>query len=370
MSNLRPPWRPGARKPDARQRDARQPDARQRDARQIRPGAVSSPVERALEQYARAELEPDPASLARGRAAIVVRFDRAAAAWGPTTDARPAGATDAVAVGPGARAGAAAGRTWPWSGAPLRVRMAAALAGAALVVSGAGAAFAASGPGGPLYATRLDIETFTLPPAGSAAWFNAETGRLGARLSEAESAAGAGNANAVEAAVGAYRSILSQTVAAADTSAPGTVPPGLTRALDRHAELLSSLLARAPAQAHAALRAALGELQGAVAASGSPSLSSTPGSGTAPGNATPPAAGNPGSAAGPQRTHPPAAHTPPPKSRGGKGAEPSPTATPEAARWGTSRPVTAHETVGHRGRGLGHQVVLAGFAIRAGHAPR
>lgn len=326
----------------------------------------SGPVERALEQYARTELEPDPASLARGRAAIVARFDRVAAAWGLTTDGRPADAP--VGTHTGARA--AAGRTWPWSGAPLRVRMAAALAGAALLISVSGAAFAASGPGGPLYATRLDIETFTLPPAGSAAWFNAETGRLSARLSEAQNAAGADNANAVEAAVGAYSSILSQTVAAADTSAPGTVPPGLTRALDRHAELLSSLLTRAPEQAQAALRAALGKLQGAVAASGAPSLSSKPGTGTAPNGNTPPAAGNPGSAPGQQYTPAPALHTPPPKNHGGKGAEPTPTPTPEAALWGASRSVVTREAVAHRGRGLGRQVAFAGFVVRADQAPR
>ncbi len=338
------------------------PPRRRRGAPRVDLGTGGNPLEHAIEQYARAEIDPDPASLARGRAAVVARFDRAAADWGHDTDARPAGAT----VGTGARARSATRRTWPWSGARLRVRVAAGLAGAALLVSGAGAAFAASGPGGPLYATRLDIEALTLPPAGSTAWFDAEAGRLGARLNEAENAAGADNTSAVEAAVGAYRSILSQTVAAADSSAPGTVPPGLTRALDRHEELLSSLLARAPAQAQAALRAALGELQGAGVASGSPSLSSKPGTGTAPNKATSPAAGNPGS----QRTHPPADHTPPPKNRGGKGAEPSPTPTPEAALRGTSRPVAAREALAHRGRGLGRQVVLAGFVVRAGHAPR
>ena len=315
------------------------------------------PVERALERYARTALEPDQASLARGRAAILARFDLAAGAWSPATDAQ--GADMPVGVGGGSRG--VAGRSWPWSGARPRVRLAAALAGAALLVAVSGAAFAASGPGGPLYATRLDIEAITLPPIGSAAWFNAETGRLSARLNEAEGAAASDNASAVEAAVGAYRAILSQTITAADTSAHGAVPPGLARALDRHAGLLSSLLARAPTQARAALRAALGELQGAVGASGSPSRSSKP----------PTGAGNPGAAPGPQRTPAPALRTQPPKSHGGKGAQPTPTPTPEAVTWEAPRAAAARQAMAHHhGRGIGRQLVLAGFEIRADQAPR
>ena len=325
------------------------------------------PVERALERYARTELEPDQASLARGRAAILARFDLAAGAWSSATDAQGA----EMPVGGVGGSGGVAGRSWPWSGARPRVRLAVTLAGAALLIAVSGAAFAASGPGGPLYATRLDIEAITLPPTGSAAWFNAETGRLSARLSEAEGAAASDNASAVEAAVGAYRSILSQTITAADTSSRGSVPPGLARALDRHAELLSSLLARAPTQARAALRAALGELQGAVGASGSPSRSSKPGTGITPGMTTPPGAGNPGAAPGPQRTPAPALHTQPPKSHGGKGAQPTPTPTPEAVTWEAPRAAAARGAMAHHhGRGIGRQLVLAGFEIRADQAPR
>ncbi len=325
------------------------------------------PVERALERYARTALEPDQASLARGRAAILARFDLAAGAWSPATDTQGAD----MPVGAGGGSSGVAGRSWPWSGARPRVRLAAALAGAALLVAVSGAAFAASGPGGPLYATRLDIEAITLPPTGSAAWFNAETGRLSARLNEAEGAAASDNASAVEAAVGAYRAILSQTITAADTSAHGAVPPGLARALDRHAGLLSSLLARAPTQARAALRAALGELQGAVGAPGSPSLSSKPGTGITPGMTTPPGAGNPGAAPGPQHTPAPDLHTQPPKSHGGKGAQPTPTPTPEAVTWEAPRAAAAREAMAHHhGRGIGRQMVLAGFEIRADQTPR
>jgi hypothetical protein len=331
------------------------------------------PVERALERYARTELEPDQASLAQGRAAILARFDLVAGAWSSATDVH--GADIPVGAGSGSRR--IAGRSWPWSDARPRVRLAVALAGAALLVAVSGAAFAASGPGGPLYTTRLDIEAITLPPTGSAAWFSAEAGRLSARLSEAEGAAASDNTNAVEAAVGAYRTILSQTITGADTSTHGAVPPGLARALDRHAELLSSLLARAPKQAQAALRAALGELQGAVAASGSPSLSSRPGTGIAPGMTTPPGAGNPGTAPGPQRTPAPALHNQPPKSHGGKGAQPTPTPTPEALTWEAPRAAaarealtTAREARAHHGRPYGRQLMLAGFEMRADQAPR
>jgi hypothetical protein len=253
---------------------------------------------RALQRHATEMLSPDPTALARMRSELLAAFDAAASG----AEAIPAGA-DAAKPGTGAATGRARRRRWSMAAATsLRVRAAALVTAVAVLAGGAGVVYAASAPGGPLYTTRLDIEALTLPPAGTAAWYSAELGRLGARLSEAESATTADNAPAVEAAAQAYQAILSQTVTATSRSATGSngdssagrVPPGLTRALDRHEAVLSALLQSAPAAAQPALRAALSQV-GKAASAGQPEPAG-PGVATGP-QATAPAgpgrAGNP-----------------------------------------------------------------------------
>ena len=296
------------------------------------------PVLRALERYAGAALDADPGTLARGRDALVARFLQA-----PGSRA---------IVDPRADRRASAPRRWV---APtpsrLRTRVAAGLAAALLVVAGAGATVAASGPGGPLYTTRVALEALSLPPAGSSAWYSAEAVRLGDRLAEAEHASASDNVTAVEAAVQAYQSILSQTVSGTTASASASIPPGLARALDRHEAILERLLDRAPSRARPALEAALGQLQATVG-TGSPALSTGPGrapgssgsSATTPGHAVAPgASAGPGTSTAPGRGRAPApaGATPPAKGRGDKGSAPGATAEPAAVTRGSERAAQA-----------------------------
>jgi hypothetical protein len=261
-------------------------------------------LEHALEQYARAVLDPDAAALARGRSASIRQFQRAA------QESAPAGRA----------MGRPLGKPWGWNRTGIRTRAAAGLAGLVLVLGGTGIAVAASAPGGPLYATRLNIETLTLPAKGSSAWFSAEAERLSSRVSEAQSAARADNLPGVDAAVAAYSAILSQTVSEAHATPSATVPPGLTVALDRHEQLLSSLLARVPPQAQPALRNALGKLRQAVKASGAPGVSAGSASGKAPGKSNSAGPGRPGATPGYEHARPS-----PPASKHSGGREPGAT---------------------------------------------
>ncbi|MGC8634912.1 MAG: hypothetical protein ACP5VP_09660 [Candidatus Limnocylindrales bacterium] len=289
-----------------------------------RASAETDGLARALEQYARAALDPDAAALARGRSASIQQFQRAA---------------QARALG-GHAAGQARHRRWDWTG--IRTRLAVGLAGLVLVLGGTGVAVAASGPGGPLYGTRLDIETLALPAEGSSAWFSAEAERLSSRVVEAQSAARADNLPGVEAAVAAYSAILSQTVSEAHASPSTNVPPGLTAALDRHEELLASLLARVPPQAQPALRNALGKLRQAVRASGAAGASSGAGNGKAPGKSNTVEPGR--AAATPGHGH---AHPSPPVSKHSGGRAPA--STPgdgPAARLSNARHQTGRQLPG------------------------
>lgn len=283
-------------------------------------------LEHALEQYARAVLDPDAAALARGRWASIRQFQRAAQ----------------ESAQAGSAIGRPLGKSWGWKRTGIRTRVAAGLAGLVLVLGGTGIAVAASAPGGPLYATRLNIETLTLPAKGSSAWFSAEAERLSSRVSEAESAARADNLPGVEAAVAAYSAILSQTVAEAHATPSATVPPGLSVALDRHEQLLSSLLARVPPQAQPALRNALGKLRQAVKASGAPGVPTGSASGKAPGQSNGAGPGRPGATPGHERVRPS-----PPASKHAGGREPGATSDDApGARVSNARRQTRHRLPG------------------------
>ncbi len=229
----------------------------------------------------------------------------------------------------GSFAAAQSGRAAAPARSPVRVRAAVLLAVAVLLVV-SGGALAASAPGGPLYATRIDIESLTLPNAGTPAWYRAEIGRLGDRVDEVQSAVRSDNPAAVEAAAGAYQSILAQTLDQPATS-PGDIPPGLTRALDQHADLMQSLIPRAPAPAQAALRTALGHLKQAVAAVGQRNGSAGEGSGKGSGPAAtahPGRAGTPPAKGRSQASEPAGRSTQGGRSHGEPTPSPSPTARP------------------------------------------
>lgn len=180
-------------------------------------------IERRLEAYARARLSPDPAATSRIRAAIMAEARERT---------RPRF------------------RLLPGFRRPAIALVAASLA----VLLAVGGAFAASRPGGPLYDTRVWLETLTLP-SDPAARAQAELVRLQERLDEAEAAARDGNGPAVTAALDEYSKIVGETLAATGGQA-GNVA-GLEDALQRHLAVLQALSGRLPDQASNAVEQAL-----------------------------------------------------------------------------------------------------------------
>jgi hypothetical protein len=93
--------------------------------------------------------------------------------------------------------------------APRRLRLAAALSVALLAVSATGVLAATeSDPGEPFYRTRLAVEAFFLPAAGTPDRLTADLDRAQARLDEALTAWAAGNGNAEADALGAYADVV------------------------------------------------------------------------------------------------------------------------------------------------------------------
>jgi hypothetical protein len=171
-----------------------------------------------FDTYAGAILTPDPAWLTRVRAALVAEARRTA-----ERSSRPT-----------------AGSLVDGLFARLR-RPALVLVGtAALLAVVAGGAMAASGPGGPLYETRLWLETVVLPSEAEART-DAEIERLENRLDEAASAAAEGNGAAVSAALQAYRDSVDATMAAAGGDL--SREEHLRLVLERHRVVLATLVA-------------------------------------------------------------------------------------------------------------------------------
>ena len=112
-------------------------------------------------------------------------------------------------------------------------------------------AFAASRAGGPLYDARLSLEALTLPSDPSTR-LDAELARAQTRITEIADAASRGDDGAVNAAVRAYASTLTDLDAETGTSA------GRARdAVLLHQAVLRGLLLRVPTQAQAGIERAI-----------------------------------------------------------------------------------------------------------------
>jgi hypothetical protein len=177
-------------------------------------------IELRLESYARVRLSPDPQAVARARARIMrearLQFEAALTAERPTT----------VVIHPGRS---------------LFRRLAMpALAASVWVVIGAGSIFAAQA-GGPLYTTRMWVESATLPSAGDAR-AHTELTRLDARLAEAMAAASRGDNGAVQAALDAYRQIADEAIAG--TAGDAALQAVVADALDKHLATLTAVADR------------------------------------------------------------------------------------------------------------------------------
>lgn len=117
----------------------------------------------------------------------------------------------------------------------------------------AGTAFAA-GPGGPLYAGRLWIETASLP-ADPMARANAEVSRLEERLREAQQASRDGNGTAAQAALAAYSAIVAEAESGTGGDPAANAVIGAT--VTRHVAVLTLLLDSVPVAARDAIEHAI-----------------------------------------------------------------------------------------------------------------
>jgi hypothetical protein len=190
--------------------------------------APDDELEHRLEAYARAQLTPGPARIARMRAQLLAELRE-----------RPAASPIRSAPPPleAARDRRSRRRT-QWLPTLLA-------AGLSVVLVG-GVAFAGSQAGGPLYSARLWLEDVTLP-ADPASRLDGELGHLQARLDEAAQAAVSGNGGAAQAALDAYRVTIDRTATTVDGDIDRATHVDLV--LGRHRAALAALATRLPPQA-------------------------------------------------------------------------------------------------------------------------
>jgi hypothetical protein len=217
-------------------------------------------LERTLERYARVRLDPSQAQRRRARSAVMEE------AWRRRID--PAGSVAAAAAYPPVRRALFAGWTTR--------RIAASLSAAVLVGLMAGSSvFAASRAGGPLYESRLALESLTLPSDPSAR-VDAELALAQARLAEAVEATGRHDDRAAIAALDAYDVAIDRL-----TTAGGPSAARAREAVQFHRSVLLEVAANAPAGAAAGLERALQNSSRVIESLGS---EGGPGNGTPGGN--------------------------------------------------------------------------------------
>jgi len=129
-----------------------------------------------------------------------------------------------------------------------------ALLAATLTLGVLASSVAAGSAGGPLYATRIWIETVNLP-RDVLARAQAEVVRLDRRVQEAIDASAAGDTAATESALDAYSTILA--VATSETGGDPTATSTLDESVIRHVTVLTALGATVPAAARPAIEHAL-----------------------------------------------------------------------------------------------------------------
>jgi cell division septation protein DedD len=271
--------------------------------------AADAQLRRRLDAYAVARLSPDPTATARIRARVLATAHRQAAL--ARADASlvvvPADAARATSPGSPRVASPATPRAIPtvWR------RAATVLLAASLCLTVAvGSAFAAA-PGGPLYGTRLWIETLTLPSDPSARAI-AELQRMDQRLREAAAANQAGDQTALAAALTAYESIVDDASDQALRDGDEVAWAALKAGVARNITVLTALAAHLPdggaAAVTRALERAIERSDEAVHAIGGGGNDGEDGNG-----------GNGGGAPGAEPTHKPT-------------ATPKPTPTPKATQ--------------------------------------
>lgn len=262
-------------------------------------------LERLMARYARVRLEPSQAQAKRARAALMEE------AWRRRLD--PAGTISAH------------GRRWPARRAPfagwgmrrVSVAMSAAVLAGLLVGT---TAFAGSRAGGPLYETRVALETLTLP-AGEMARVDAQLQRAQERLAEAVEAAGRHDDRATAAALEAYDTTINDLEAMEGAPAAKAL-----EAVRNHHRILVGIAAGAPAGAANGLDRAIANSDRVIEALATPGPGTGAGEpGNEPGNGA--GNGNPGA----QPTDTPVQPTAKPAKTPGPAATPKPAKTPGPA---------------------------------------
>ncbi len=175
---------------------------------------------RRLEAYARVRLSPDPQASARTRARVMREARLSFEA-----------ARIAVHVGPAIAA----------SRRSMQRRMVMPFLAAAVWLGIAAGSIAAAQAGGPLYPTRMWVESLLLPP-GIEARTQAELSELDARLAEALAGVARGDRAAVAAALDAYSSIADDAIAA--SAGDPLLAEQVAEALDQHRAVLTAIAAR------------------------------------------------------------------------------------------------------------------------------
>lgn len=193
-------------------------------------------LERMLGRYARVRLEPSQAQQRRARSAVMEE------AWRRRID--PTGSVAATAGYRPVRRALFAGWTTR--------RIAASLSAAVLVGLMFGSSvFATSRAGGPLYESRIALESLMLPSDPSAR-IDAELAQAQARLAEAVEATGRNDSRAAIAALDAYDAAIDRL-----TTAGGPAAVRAREAVQFHRSVLLEVAAGAPAGAAGGLERAL-----------------------------------------------------------------------------------------------------------------
>jgi len=177
-------------------------------------------LERRLALFARARLSPDPIATARTKARVMREARLSFEA-----------ARIAAHVAPALAA----------SRASFRRRMVMPFLAAAVWLGIAVGTISAAHPGGPLFPTRMWIESAALP-SGPAARTAAELDRLDARIAEALSGVASGDRAAVAAALEAYGQIADEALA--QSAGNADLEALVASALDHHRDVLTAVAAR------------------------------------------------------------------------------------------------------------------------------
>ena len=178
-------------------------------------------LERRLALYARARLSPNPLATARTRARVMREARLSFEA-----------ARIAAHVAPALVA----------SRASFRRRMVMPFLAAAVWLGIAVGTISAAQPGGPLFPTRMWIESAALPSAPAAARTAAELDRLDTRIAEALSGVARGDRAAVAAALEAYGQIADE--ATTQSAGNADLQALVAAALDHHRDVLTAVAAR------------------------------------------------------------------------------------------------------------------------------